>query len=119
MGSDNILRCPFCDRPLIAPEEIMTKFGNIISGGRCECSAAFVYDGTGHNIGDAYVDALTLVCDGDMDKAWSMTPEVDYEVKELSYNIRKNRFGREAVGRARRTPVYLFVRLKQGAGKDG
>jgi len=72
---DNILRCPFCELPLGVLEEIRTKFGNIIEGGRCGCGAVYVYDGSGHNVGDAYVDGLTLVCNGDLDRAWSLTPE--------------------------------------------
>jgi hypothetical protein len=110
---DNILACPFCERPLGELEEIMTKFGNVISGGRCECGAAYVYDGSGHNVGDAYVDGLTLACNGDLDKAWSMTPGEDYDVKEFAYDRRKNRFSSESEGRGRRSPVYLFVKLKR------
>ncbi len=110
---DSILRCPFCERPLGGLEEIMTKFGNVISGGRCECGAAYVCDSSGHNVGDAYVDVLTLAYDGDLNKAWSMTPDEDYEVKEFFYDQRKNRFSRETVGRGRRAAVYLFVKVKK------
>jgi len=42
-----------------------------------------VYDGSGHNVGDAYVDGLTLACNDDMEKAWSMTPGEDYDVREF------------------------------------
>ena len=71
---DSILRCPFCDSPIEEPQEMMSSFGSTITGGRCTCSAVYVYDRTGHNMGDAYVDVLNLACDGDLDKAWSMTP---------------------------------------------
>lgn len=111
--SDNILRCPFCERPLGPNEEIMTKFGNVIEGGRCDCGAVFVYDGSGHNVGDAYVDGLTLACNGDLDKAWSMTPGEDYDVREFFYDQRKNRFLTETVGRGRRAAVYLFIKVKE------
>ena len=110
---DGILRCPFCERPLGALEEIMTKFGNVITGGKCDCGAAYVYDGSGHNVGDAYVDVLTLTCNGDLDKAWSLTPGEDYDVREFIYDARKNRFSSESIGRGRRSPVYLFVKLKE------
>jgi len=110
---DNILRCPFCERPLGALEEIMTKFGNVISGSRCECGAAYVYDGSGHNVGDAYVDCLTLACEGDLDKAWTLQPGEDYDLKEFIYDATKNRFSTESVGRGRRAPVYLFVKMKK------
>jgi hypothetical protein len=109
---NDVLGCPFCERSLGELEEITAKFGNVISGGKCECGAVYVYDGSGHNVGDAYVDALTLLCDGDLDKAWSMTPEEDYEVKEFNYDSRKNRFSSESLGRGKRSPVYLFVKLK-------
>jgi hypothetical protein len=108
-----VLGCPFCERPLGELEEIMTKFGNVISGGRCECGAAYVYDGSGHNVGAAYVDSLTLLCDGDLDKAWSMTPEEDYEVKEFNYDARKNRLNSKSISRGKHSPVYLFVKLKK------
>lgn len=107
------LGCPFCERQLGDLEEIRSKFGNIISGGRCECGAVYVYDGSGHNIGDAYVDGLTLLCDGDLEKAWSLSPGEDYEIKEFNYDARKNRFSSESLGRGKRSPVYLFVKLSK------
>ena len=110
---DDVLRCPFCELPLKDLEEIMTKFGNVITGGRCECGAAYVYDGSGHNVGDAYVDCLTLACDGDLERAWSMTPGEDYDVKEFFYDQRRNRLSTESVGRGRRSAVYLFIKVKK------
>lgn len=112
-GHNDILRCPFCERPLGELEEITTKFGNAVSGGKCDCGATYVYDASGHNVGDAYVDSLTLLCNGDLDRAWAMTPEEDYEVREFNYDVRKNRFSSESLGRGKRSPVYLFVRLKK------
>jgi len=110
---DSILRCPFCERPIEEPQEIMSRFGNTFSGGRCICSAVYVYDRGGHSMGDAYVDVLSLVYDGDLEKAWSMTPGEDYEVLELTYNSRRHKFGREAITRGRPSPGFLFVRLKK------
>ncbi len=111
--NDNILRCPFCSRPLEEPREIRTRLGNTFTGGVCECGAVFAFDRSGHSLGDAYVDALTYACGEDWDKAWSLIPDEDYEVKELSYDRRRNRFA----GRARRSiSTYLFVLLKRGTG---
>jgi hypothetical protein len=109
---DNILRCPFCERPLAPLEEIMTRFGNTVSAGRCACGTAFVYDGSGHNIGDAYVDCLTLATNGQVDNVWSLVPGEDYDILEMNYDQRRNRFSSEATGRGRRSPVYLFVKMK-------
>jgi hypothetical protein len=108
--SDNILRCPFCDSPIGELEEVMTRFGNTFTGGKCACGAVYVFDGSGHNLGDAYVDALTYAYDGDMDKAWSMTPDEDYEVRELGYDSRRNRF-MSSLKRSQAT--YLFVLVKK------
>lgn len=110
---NSILRCPFCESPIEEPQEIMSRFGNTFSGGRCACSAVYVYDRTGHNMGDAYVDVLTLACDGDLDKAWSMVPDEEYEIIELTYNTRRHTFGREAVTRGKLSPGFLFARLKK------
>jgi hypothetical protein len=90
----------------------MSCFGNTFSGGKCECGAMFVYDRSGHNMGDAYVDILTLAYDGDLNRAWSMTPDEDYELLELTYNTRRNKFGRESVSRGKPSPSFLFIRLK-------
>ncbi len=109
LSSDNILRCPFCSRPLDETREIKARFGNTFTGGACECGAVFVFDRSGHNLGDAYVDALTYACNEDWDKAWSLNPDEDYEVKELSYDSRRNKFS----GNPRRSAgAYLFILLK-------
>jgi len=112
-GESSILRCPFCDNPIEEPQEVMSRFGNTFSGGRCICGAVYVYDRSGHNMGDAYVDVLTLAYDGDIDKAWSETPDEDYEILELTYNVRRHKFGREPGSRGRPSPSFLFVRLKK------
>jgi hypothetical protein len=111
-NTDSVLMCPFCERPLEDPQEIMTRFGSTVNGGKCECGTVYVYDRSGHNMGDAYVDVLGLACGGDMDMAWGLIPDEDYELRELTYNSRKNKFGRDAFSRGKPSPVYLFVKLK-------
>jgi hypothetical protein len=112
---DNILRCPYCSKPLEEPHEIEGRFGNTFTGGACECGAVYVFDRGGHNLGDAYVDALTYACHDDWDKAWSLKPDEDYEVKELSYDRRRNKFS----GNPRRaSAAFIFVRVKKTTGSD-
>ncbi len=119
MARGDALRCPFCEAPLVDPQEVKGPFGNVFSGGRCTCGAFYVFDRTGHNMGEAYVDLLGLACDGDMNRAWSLDPEKDYEMRDLTYNTRRNKFGAEAIGRVGRTPVYLFLKMKQcGTAED-
>ncbi len=115
---DNLLNCPFCRRPLEAPGEIKARFGSSFEGGRCECGAVFVYDRDGHSLGDAYVDALGLLCDDDWERVWSLSPDEDYEVLELAYDSRRRKFGNER-RRMANSPVFLFLRLKEnGAAAD-
>lgn len=112
---DNILRCPFCSRPIDEPREIKARFGNTFTGGSCECGAVYVFDRSGHNLGDAYVDALTYACNEDWDRAWSLNPDEDYEVKELSYDSRRNKFS----GNPRRSAgAFLFILVKKACGSD-
>ena len=110
---DSILRCPFCDSPLEEPMDMRSRFGNTVAGGSCTCGAVYVYDRSGHNMGDAYVDALNLAYDGDLEKGWSMTPGEDYELLELTYNSRRHKFGREAVTRGKLSPGFIFVWVKK------
>ena len=114
---DNLLRCPFCERPISSPDEIKTRFGSSFEGGKCECGAVFVYDRGGHTLGDAYVDALGLLCGDDWEKAWSLAPGEDYEVIELGYDSRRRRFGGEPRRRAN-SPVFLFLKIKGGGEAD-
>jgi len=109
-NGDSTLRCPFCERPIEEPKEIMSRFGNTFTGGACECGVVYVYDRSGHNMGDAYVDILTLAYDGDIEKGWNMTPNEDYEIIELTYNTRRHKFGRETVSRGKPSPSFLFIR---------
>lgn len=72
------------------PEEIETTTGNFI-GGRCGCGAVYAYDSTGHNVGQAYLDALALACGDDWDKALSLDSETDYEEAVFNYDMRSHR----------------------------
>jgi len=115
-AAEKILTCPFCSAPVGDTQEIQTRFGNTFTGGICSCGAVYVYDRSGHNLGDAYVDALTFACRGDWDLAWSLTPDVDYEVIEKTHDARRSKYSTRAGGRGR-TPGYIFVRLKESLRK--
>lgn len=104
------LRCPFCEEPVGALEEITTRFGNTFTGGKCSCGSVYVYDGSGHSLGDAYVDGLAYACDNDWDRAWSLVPDVDYEVRELCADTRRNKF---LTVRKGSKCTYLFIRLNR------
>lgn len=111
-SESGVLKCPFCGGPVEEAVEMVGRFGNTFSGGKCQCGAIYVFDQSGHNLGDAYVDALALAYEGDLDKAWSMSPEEDYSVKELTYDKRRNRLTAEAPGRGKPMATYMFIKVK-------
>ncbi|HMK55516.1 MAG TPA: HEAT repeat domain-containing protein [Dissulfurispiraceae bacterium] len=78
--------CPYCGKPLARPEPTRTEFVEIISG-KCDCGAVYVCDPTGHNVGEAYSDAMALAAGewniGDMDAE-------SYDLKEMDYDLRSH-----------------------------
>ena len=109
------LQCPFCDNFLIRPVEIQFK-DMVFSGGICKCGTVYLYDRTGHNLGEIYLDALTFLCRGDLDRAMSLGPE-DYEDRDFEYDLHSNRIdARSAAGKSGRV---IFVRLKGQSDNKG
>jgi len=107
--------CPFCNQPFKRPEDIKTGFGNIFTGGKCKCGAAYVFDRSGHNLGEAYVDGLVFACNGDWEKAWSLTPDVDYKIESFHYDPINHQLI-EAVKKGLRTNEnILFIKLNDKA----
>ena len=104
------LQCPFCENYLAGPVDIRFKTLDI-TGGICSCGAVYALDRTGHNLGEIYLDALTFLCRGDIDKALSLTPE-DYETETLDYDIHTNTV-RWRENRTGRSGKIIFVRLKK------
>src|SRR5271169_273918 len=100
--------CPFCGRIINQPCETKTEFGHV-SGGSCECGAVYVCDLTGHNAGEAYMEALALAKGNwqinDMDE------DVDYETDDMNYDIHSHqRVFSQGLG----SPAgkLVFVKLK-------
>ncbi|MGD0282426.1 MAG: DVU0298 family protein [Dissulfurispiraceae bacterium] len=79
----NTPECPFCGRFISRPDEIKTGFGSVL-GGSCECGTIYVCDPTGHNTGEAYMEALALAKGN-----WQISgieEDVDYETVNLDYD---------------------------------
>lgn len=106
--SDGALRCPFCNAGIDEPKEIELRFGGTLTAGRCGCGAVYAYDRSGHNLGDTYVDVL-LYAGNDNQDVWSLSPGEDYEIRELSYDRKRNRF---TSGSQKSAATYLFIRMK-------
>jgi len=75
---DESARCPFCSGTIPPPEAIRTETGEF-TGGRCECGAVYACDPTGHNVGEAYLDALIYASGGDWNKVQSIDAESFHE----------------------------------------
>jgi hypothetical protein len=107
------LQCPFCDNYLARPVDIHFKTLDIL-GGICSCGAVYVLDRSGHNLGEIYLDALTFICKGDIDRALSLMPE-EYETETLDYDIHTNMIRRRE-NRKGKSGKIIFARLKKIAG---
>lgn len=88
MGKYNPPECPFCGRYILQPKITKTVFGDIYSG-RCNCGAVYVCDPTGHNVGEAYMEALALA-KGDWDIS-TMNEGVSYQTLDMDYDIRTHK----------------------------
>jgi hypothetical protein len=105
------LQCPFCENPLAGPVNISTDTLDI-SGGICTCSAVFVYDRTGHNLGATLMDALYFVCKEDYDRALSLMPD-EYETVTLDYNPTSNTAYPTPDRSTKKSPRLIFLKLKK------
>ncbi len=105
-------RCPFCHSLFAPPVEISTEIG-FITGGRCDCGATYVYDISGKNLGEAYMDALSYACNDDWDMAMSLEPDKDYSKVFLKYDSRAHTVIPEKEGHrfSHRAGEMAFIKL--------
>ncbi|MCL5024287.1 MAG: hypothetical protein M1497_13165 [Nitrospirae bacterium] len=107
---DETARCPFCRRFLKVPEEIKTGTGEIL-GGRCECGAVYVADPTGHNMGEAYLDALAYACGGDWSVCNTLAPDERYREAVYNYDPRSHKLREPKDVRRDYSGKIIFVKL--------
>lgn len=107
--------CPFCSEPFKRPEDIKTGLGNVFTGGKCKCGAAYAFDRSGHNLGEAYVDALVFACNGDWEKAWTLTPDVDYKIESFHYDQGSHQLLESIKKGLRTNENLLFIRVENKA----
>ena len=79
-------------------------------GGKCNCGTVFVSDVTGKNGGEALIESLTLACDNDLDKTWSLRDPEDYKVNIMSYDTHTHTFNKSGHFKDGMARLY-FVRL--------
>lgn len=104
-------RCPFCNMPIQIPLTIRTEFGEF-EGGSCECGAVFTCDLTGHNMGEALLDALIYACDNDWDRLANIDSE-DYNEAVFNYDINTNRMWNIRDARRDQGGKIIFIKIKK------
>jgi len=105
--------CGFCWEWLPPPRSFREVFsGDGCTGGRCECGAVYVIDETGREGGQAQLDALALVCDGDLDRAVRLHVDRDVELKTRDLSEREGGLGGRAPTRGPLPAKVWFARLE-------
>ncbi len=80
--------CLFCGRIINPPQDTKTEFGEIMYG-NCECGAIYVCDPTGHNQGEALVNAMTLASP---EGIGNIELGVNYELRDKAYDCKTHQY---------------------------
>ncbi len=94
------------------PENVKTDSGDFL-GGKCACGAVFACDPTGHNVGQAYLDALIYASGDDWEKLDSLVSGSDYSEAVFNYDIRTHRLTEIEDIRRNFSGKIIFVRLQR------
>jgi hypothetical protein len=107
------ITCPWCekaqDRPIELSAGVVTTKGN-----RCDCGALYVADVTGRQGGECLIDALTLLCDGDMNESTALVEGQDYALVDICYrprthSVESKRPGPRSFGQSK---LWFVIRLE-------
>lgn len=80
--------CLFCGRIILPPENLITEIGEVIYG-KCDCGAIYVCDPTGHNQGEALLEAMLMVSPEGIE---NMDFGVNFQMKEHDYDWRTHQY---------------------------
>lgn len=103
-------QCPFCNEFLQIPEDIKTASGSF-TGGRCSCGTVFVCDPTGHNLGEAYLEALLYACDEDWGVFNSLNADIRYDEAVFNYDLRAHRLWNTRDVRRDYSGKIIFIKV--------
>ncbi len=99
--------CPFCGAELLRPVHLEGGAWYDFAGGFCDCGAVFALDPTARNGGAAFLQALVVAADGDMDRAMGLSEGEDYDVGYVqNYDIQQHRLDPNSFG------TLYFVKLR-------
>ena len=85
---DEGTKCPYCDALLEVPAAIATGGGSFL-GGKCLCGAVYACVPTGHNIGEALLDALNFAFGGSY--TFLDSEDVGYKEAVFNYDLSSHR----------------------------
>lgn len=106
--------CLFCGKVIEPPEEKFTEIGEVIYG-KCDCGAIYVCEPTGHNQGDALVDAMLLASPEGIEH---VDLGVNFDLRERAYDLRTHQYVHMKTSRF--NGRLFFIRaLKSGAMSQG
>ncbi len=88
MANRDLPTCLFCGRIINPPENKDTEFGEIMYG-KCECGAIYVCEPTGHNQGEALVEAMFLASPSGIE---SIEFGKNFEIRERDYDCRLHQY---------------------------
>ncbi len=88
MANRELPTCLFCGRVINPPEDKNTEFGEIMYG-KCECGAIYVCEPTGHNQGEALVDAMFLASPSGIE---NIDLGKNFEIRERDYDYRLHQY---------------------------
>ena len=74
-------RCPFCGEPFERPPGEAPAQGGDFYKWLCSCGAVGALDVTGHNLGEALMEAIAFAYGNDWELALSMEADQDYDIK--------------------------------------
>jgi hypothetical protein len=95
-------------RAKVPPPREAPGFWYDFLAGTCRCGAIYVHDPSARNGGACFLQGLLMNCDGDMDRAISLSQGVDYDDAVVHhYEIRLHRRLPSAIG------SLYFVRLRR------
>lgn len=80
--------CLFCGRIIDPPQDTNTEFGEIMYG-NCECGAIYVCDPTGHNQGEALVNAMMLASPDGIE---NIELGVNFELRDKAYDYKTHQY---------------------------
>lgn len=107
--------CAFCDAEIPRPTKIdVADHSPDAKGGRCSCGALFTFDVNGKGGGEAVIEGLILLCDGDAEKAMRLEEKVHYRLRRRGYDPRSHSLVSRVKGMGGYgQPKLWFFRLKK------